>query len=218
MRFRKLIFAVLFSTTLVEQGKSQTAPRAATRPMVATPAPARLSDALVAAIVEYSKKHTARHFPGISVYVDDIGGSQKLYIYSSRSRIARKTGGAAKSGGRYTPSAVERLDTVSISCGDEDLGDIFECALVRVTTPEGKAVKPLSYSAGPRVYQNAFGATWTVQQVLATYAARDLIRGFAADYASPDGTEWTYKVSEEDAQYDLLLTFTTDTTDLETVP
>jgi hypothetical protein len=77
-----------------------------------------------------------------------------------------------------------------------------------VTTVDGRVVKPLLYEAQTNSYTNAFGAKWSVQEVDARYLASELQQGFKVDYASPDGTEWTFDVPKAKAEQDLLLNVT----------
>jgi len=65
---------------------------------------------------------------------DSFGGATRLFIVSSRNMIAARTADAAGSRGRFTPPAEMRQDVIHISCGDHDLGEIFECSRVRVLT------------------------------------------------------------------------------------
>src|SRR6266850_1916225 len=78
-------------------------------------------------------------FIGLSDYGNN---SSRLYVTSARALIAFKTAKASESNARYTPPANERLDTVSISCGDSDIGEIFECSRVRVMNREKRVIKP----------------------------------------------------------------------------
>ena len=162
----------------------------------------RLTDRHVAAIQSLTKGKPAYDFLGLS---HSSGGTQRLHVISNRAEIAWKTAKAADSNGRYTPPLNERVDVVVISCGDSDLADIFECSRVRVTRPDKVEVKPLSYSAGPNVYKNGLGGTWTVREVFATYPVLPLAGGFIVDYASFDGTQWTFEISRGDAEQKLLL-------------
>lgn len=149
-------------------------------------------------------------FLGISEYGDD---RQRLYVASGRSLIAYNTAKATETGGSYRPPADLRRDIVSIDCGDSDLGELFECARVRVTPLDKRPVKPISYKAGPAAYKNALGARWTVREVMAVFSAKDLADGFVVEYSDFNGTDWTLNVSPEDAAEKLLLKVTArDTT------
>lgn len=162
----------------------------------------RMSDALVSAIQALTKDRTESEFLGISEMRDD---SHALHVNSFRALIAWQTAKANDGGGRFRPPANDRMDVVTVDCGDADIGDVFECSRVRVISPGKRVVKPFSYTAGPKTYRNAMGAKWTVREVFATYHALDLKEGFSVDYADFGGTEWTLVVSAEDAAEKLLL-------------
>jgi hypothetical protein len=74
-----------------------------------------------------------------------------------------------------------------------------------VLAASGKTVRPISYTAGANSYHNALGARWRVREVEAVYSAQELLDGFTVNYADFGGTEWTLKVSPEDAIEKLLL-------------
>ena len=169
----------------------------------AAPAAARMSDALVAAIQDLAKDKSSYEFLALADYAE---GSMKLSVNSNRTMIAWQTAKALESGGRYrVQTALERLDLVTVDCGDSDLGDIFECSRVRVLGPEKQVIKPISYTAGANSYRNALGARWRVREVLAMYDARLLRDGFSVEYADFGGTEWTFPVLPDDARGKLLL-------------
>lgn len=137
-------------------------------------------------------------------FAESSGSSTKLFIVSARNMIASRTAEAAGSGGRFNPPPDMRRDIVFLSCGDHDFREVFECARVRLSS-DGKAIEPLSYEAKQNSYRNALGASWDVREVFATFDARDLLKGFAVDYADPTGGEWTYTVTPEQAGVDLML-------------
>jgi hypothetical protein len=52
-------------------------------------------------------------------------------------------------------------------------------------------------------YRDAFGAAWKVREVVGAHP----VHGFSVDNASPNGAEWTFNVSVEQAANALLLVF-----------
>ena len=196
-----------YSPAVTDQAKSVQKPPTA-------PSVPQLTGQPLAAIQEFAKdpKDCRYQGPGPQCrlendfwpLVDYADGSSKVVVSSTRGTIALLTWKASTTNGRYTPPP-NQPDTVQVQCGDSDLGDIFECARVRLLTPEKRVVKPVSYAAGPRAYRNALGARWSVREVLAVYAIRELREGFSVDYASFNGTEWTFEVSAEDARNRLFL-------------
>jgi hypothetical protein len=162
----------------------------------------RLSAPAVSAIQNLAKNKRFYDFVGLSEYDH---GRLKLLVTSNRAIIAYKTAAAAERNRSYTPPAQERLDTVNIECGDSDLLEIFECSRVRVMGPDKSEIQPLMYSSRPTDHTNTSGDRWTVHEVRAVYSVEELSDGFLVEYASYDGTEWTFEVSPDDAQEKLLL-------------
>jgi hypothetical protein len=184
-------------------GGRATAPEPAPKPTATTtPPPSRMSNELVQALLALAKQRYSNTLLGMWKSVDD---SMALSVRSNRNLIAWRNASVVEDGGRFNPPAEMRLDLVIVSCGDSDLGDIFECARVTVNGPKGQRIAPVSYNAGPRNYQNALGARWTVREVLATYNVRDLRDGFTVTFVGKDGAEWDFAVSAEDAENELLL-------------
>lgn len=142
-----------------------------------------------------SESASTWEFLGIHKIEDD---SRLLSISSGRQSIAFAAASGAQKGGRYTPPVGARADIVTISCGDEDLGERWDCARVSVVNVAGRRVAPLSYSGGPKAYRNALGATWTATLATASYRLSDLTKGFEVRYAGTDGTDFTEKVSAAD--------------------
>jgi hypothetical protein len=172
-----------------------------------TPAHAQvaLTDDVVAAVQKIALNTPYGSLPrGLD---DSFGGTTRLFVVSSRNMIAARTADAAGSRGRFVPPPDMRQDFVHISCGDHDLGEIFECSRLRVLV-DGKQIAPVTYNAGPKAYRNALGATWSVREVAAVYDARRLTKGFTVEYASPNGGQWTFTVAPDQAAVDLLLDVT----------
>jgi hypothetical protein len=170
----------------------------------AAPAATRISDALVAGLLELAKTNTAFAFVGIPKF---DGDRSMLSINSSRALIVLAHARALEKGGRYTPPSAMRADVVFIECGNEDLGERRDCARLSISAPNGKRVSPIRYTAGPSSYRNALGAVWIARKVEATYRAQDLSHGFLVTYDDGNGTEYTYDVSREAATEELLLAF-----------
>ena len=189
-----LVAGMIFEADTV----SLTAPQQAPPPQPIV----RLSDRAVSAIQNLAKNKRFYDFVGLSEYDH---GRLKLLVTSNRAIIAYETARAAESDRSYTPESLERLDTVNIECGDSDLRAIFECSRVRVMRRDKSEIQPASYFDRPNDYRNASGARWTVHEVQAVFAARELSDGFVIEYASDDGIEWTFEVSPEDAREKLLL-------------
>ena len=182
------------------------AQRTAAKPPAGPPARRLLPAPVTAPIVEQLKALAkTRHSQTLLGVSESQGDSQALYIASNRVLIAWRNATAVESGGRYTPPRDLLVDLVNIDCGDSDLGELFECVRIAVTTPNGQRVKAVTYKAGPRSYRNALGARWVVREVQASYRAADLEKGFSVTYASDDGSEWTFTVSAQQAANDLLL-------------
>jgi hypothetical protein len=55
------------------------------------------------------------------------------------------------------------------------------------------------YSAGPRIYGNG------LREVTAIYHTHDLADGFTVTFAEVNGSEWSFEVSADDAENELLL-------------
>lgn len=140
-------------------------------------------------------------FFGLTDFAD---GSAKLSVHSQRQVVAYSTWKASSTGGRFRvpPGAT---DVVMVNCGDSDLGDIFECSKVTVVDAKGNTVRPSSYKAARNPYRNALGSKWTVREVDAEYPIGALKDGFEVIYADFGSTEWTFKVTAEEAEKKLLL-------------
>lgn len=132
-------------------------------------------------------------------------GGQRLHVNSARGLIESKKWRANISGGQYAPTSGELSDdTVIVTCGDETIGQIFDCTKVKVTV-NGANVQPLSYSAEPHTFTNGFGARWTVLKVTATYRGATLAGGFVVTYSSPSDIEWKFNVTGAQARETLFL-------------
>src|SRR5207247_532575 len=165
-------------------------------PATSAPSMPPLTDRVVSEIQDFAKR--------TSITVPLLGQGKRIFVTSARGQIAYKT---PKEGtnARYTPPPEFRSDIVVINCGNAEFGEIFECSRVRVRLPNKREIKPLSYLAQPNTYHNGFGAQWTVRTVLVKYSAPELRDGFSIEYASFDGTEWTFEVSAKQAEEILLL-------------
>jgi hypothetical protein len=170
-------------------------PQAAPTAKPATPKVARIGDALLADLIALAKRRFAQTLVGLS---QSKGESQTLSLSSNRQLTAFMNAKAGEGGGRYTPPASMRSDTVEITCGDEDLGERFDCNRV-VVKVGGRTIRAISYAAGPKSFTNALGARWTVNKVTATYSAADLANGFTVTYGAADGTEFDFEVSARNA-------------------
>jgi hypothetical protein len=157
-----------------------------------------IDEDLLAAIHDKARAADPARFFGISDYAD---GRQMLHLTSDRAMIAWQYAQNRDQSSYHDP----RPDTVSINCGDEEAGAVFECSEVQIETPDGRTVKPLSYLAGTASYENLLGAAWEVREVDATYPVSELRRGFIVKYASPDGVRRTFVVSSDQAAESLLL-------------
>ena len=157
---------------------------------------ARMSNALVNALLGVAKERSSSSLVGLS---KSVNGGPALHVLSYRTWIAWRYASAAEQGGRFTPPPDMRLDVVKVSCGDSDLRHIFECSLVSVINAEGNRVAPVFYSAGPRIYRNG------LREVTAIYHTHDLADGFTVTFADVEGSEWSFEVSADDAENELLL-------------
>jgi hypothetical protein len=141
---------------------------------------------------------------GIARYASD---SRQLMILSSRQLIAFGGSTAAAKGGRYDVPQNLKFDTVTIVCGSEELRTIFNCTKLAVQTDSAqpRRVAPITYTAKPQTFTNAFGASWTARIVQATYPSKPLLGGFLIDYTDDNDTTFTYVVSDEEAEKRLFL-------------
>jgi hypothetical protein len=139
----------------------------------------------------------------LGIYSND-GDTTKVTVSSNRQLIAFRHAQAAEKGGKFTPPAEMLRDLVIIQCGDPDIGERFDCGRVTVAA-DSKAIRPVNYSAGPKQFHNALGATWNVSMVTASYPAADLRSGFTITYGDGSGTEWDLRVSGQEAERELLL-------------
>jgi hypothetical protein len=187
------VFAVGSIAPAMAQATSKPPAKAA-----AAPAVRRIPEADVQQLL---KVGTQRSFLGIHKH---DGDTLLLSITSARQSIAFASNSAASKGGRYVPPPDARADVVFVSCGDEDLGERWDCVRLAVTNASGRRVTPLKYSAAPRVYRNALGASWTATTTTALYRLADLAEGFSVEYAGADGTELTEEVTPEEVRDDLL--------------
>jgi hypothetical protein len=163
-----------------------------------------LSDATVKQLIAIGEERGVPH-PFVGIYkIED--GSSMLQILSARQSIANNAASAASKGGHYLPSAAMREDVVFMSCGDEDLGDRWDCARLSVSTNTGRRVTPITYASEPRAYHNAFGATWTARKTIATFRVSDLRDGFTVTFAGTDGAEYREQVTKDQAADELLFT------------
>jgi hypothetical protein len=185
----------------VALARAQTAPTAKPATPQTAPRVARISDALLADLLALAKRRFAQTLAGLW---QSKGESQTLSLSSNRQLIAFMNAKAAEGGGRYTPPASMRSDTVEINCGDEDLGETFDCNRF-VVKVGGRTIRTISYAAGPKSFTNALGARWTVNKVTATYSAADLANGFTVTYGAANGTEFDFEVSARNAALELLL-------------
>lgn len=137
-------------------------------------------------------------FLGIHKFDDDVS---MLSITSNRQGLAFASASAASKGGTYTPPAEMRRDLVTISCGDADIGERWDCGRITVMNATGRRVAPVSYTAGPSIYRNALGSTWTATRATAIFRLSELVGGFSVRYAGTDGTEFTQAVSAREVDH-----------------
>ena len=156
----------------------------------------RMSNDLVNALHGIAKERSSSSLVGLS---KSVNGSLALRVLSYRTLIAWRYASAAEQGARFTPPNDMRLDVVKVSCGDSDPQHLFECSLVSVMNAEGKRVPPVFYSAGPRIYRNG------LREVSSIYHIHDLTDGFTVTFADVNGSEWSFEVSADDAENELLL-------------
>jgi hypothetical protein len=204
MQRSSFVVVIVLALSSIEAAAGQTKPEPAVGPQSASPPTLtipRIGDDLLALVRDKANQLGSFIFGGI---VD----SQRLHVISGRAFIAFKLAQARESGGRYNPPESVRTDSVTVSCGNSELGDIFNCSSVSVKNAAGTRVKPVRYSAGSNAYSNALRAKWNVREVNAVYLATSLKDGFSVDYAAPDGSEWTYEVTPEVARDALLLDLT----------
>lgn len=194
MRVSQVIAWMVLTSTLAW---AQVAQPPARKTTAAAP---RITDSLLSEIREAAAKGGT--YWG---FLQSEGDSLRIHVLSNRAVIASKIIDAAASGGRFTPPAELRDDVILVKCGDHDIGEIFQCARVALKDTNGRAVKPISYSAETNSYSNALGARWSVREVFATYPVAGLAAGFAVDFAGTDGTEWTFLVNKFEAADGLLL-------------
>ena len=159
-------------------------------------------DVVQAALTAWNGART--NFSGIGDFKEDV---QRLRINSARQGIARKAWEIVGTTAKYTPDAVMRHDTVTIICGNPERARRFECSRVTVLV-EGREVKPILYLPENSEYQNGFGAKWNSQTVKASYPITGLEHGFTVQYADPSGVEWSFVVTAEAAEKELLLKLT----------
>jgi hypothetical protein len=189
MRFCLAVtLAIAIGSVLAAQQPQQTAP---------TIGPAVITD-----LTALAKKNHSSTFLGLS---KRVGDSLAFTVVSNRSLIAFMSASTAEEGGRYTPPAAVRSDIVVVTCGDADLGEIFECSRVTVTAANGRRVNPIATDSGVRSYRNALGAGWKAHRTVAHFRIEPLRGGFTVTAHSPDGTEWPLEVSAEEASMALLI-------------
>ena len=136
MRTALLAVIMFLAATVSLAYQEKSAPKSSTPSIAPVP---RLTYNILSAIQRLANGKSTYDFLGLSDYGNN---SSRLYVTSARALIAFKTAKASESNARYTPPANERLDTVSISCGDSDIGEIFECSRVRVMNREKRVIKP----------------------------------------------------------------------------
>jgi hypothetical protein len=166
------------------------------------PVPPTMSDDVVSDLLALATTHSSLQFKPITRVVDE---SRVILVTSNRMRIASKNASVFEKGGRYSPPAADRLDAVVIECGDADLEEVFDCNRLSVIDSTGKAIDPLSVEAGPNVFRNSAGDSWTVRTVMALYPIEPLRGGFEVTAHVPDGTEWPLTVTAEQALNQLLI-------------
>jgi hypothetical protein len=160
-----------------------------------------MSDEVVSDLLALATTHSSLQFRPITKVVDE---SRVILVTSHRMLIASKNASVIEKGGRYRPLA-DRLDAVVIECGDADLEEVFDCNRLSVIDSTGTAIEPLSVDAGPKVFRNAAGESWTVRTVIAQYPIEPLRSGFEVTAHVPDGTEWPLTVTAEQALNQLLI-------------
>jgi hypothetical protein len=161
-----------------------------------------MSDDVVSDLLALATTHSSHQFRPITKVVDE---SRIILVTSHRMLMASKNASVIEKGGRYRPPAADRLDAVVIECGDADLEEVFDCNRLSVIDSTGTAIDPLSVDAGPKVFRNAAGESWTVRTVIAQYPIEPLRSGFDVTAHVPDGTEWPLTVTAEQALNQLLI-------------
>jgi hypothetical protein len=186
MTFRKSLALSLLVTAIVN----------AQSPRTAVPATGTMSEALVRDLLGLAKDWPVSALAlGIN---KTAGGREVLSVNSLRALIAAANASAIAEGGKYAPPQSLRRDLVRITCGDADLGEIFDCDKVSVANSRGRVVAPFAVDAGAKPYRNALGAKWSVRTVTAFYSVSALLDGFTVTAFGTDGTEWPLIVSKED--------------------
>ena len=195
------IGALALITVCAPEGLAQTSTKRTPTPVAppkAIAAAERLSDAIVTQLVVLGERPS---FSLLGIY------RSTLQISSARSLIADKASLAVAKGGRYVPPESVRDDVVFVSCGDaKNIRDRWDCDRLAVSTSTGRSVAPIRYESGPKVYQNAFGATWTAQRVEGIFRVSDLRDGFIVTYAGTEGTQYREEVPKIKADQQLLFT------------
>ena len=167
-----------------------------------TPSPGVMTAEVVSDLLALSKQYPSSMFAPLT---KTMGRSTALTVVSNRLMIAYTAASTQEKGGRYTPPETARFDLVLVSCGDADIGEVFECEKVSVVDPFGQTVQPVTTQSGPKEYKNAAGGAWTVREASAFYDRRTLMRGFTAVAYGFDGTEWPLEVSPEEASSHLMI-------------
>ena len=197
-----LSIGLLFVITVCApaEGLAQTSSKGTPTPVAppASIAADHLSDATVTQLVVLGERPS---FTRRGIY------RSSLQISSARSLIANMASLAVAKGGHYLPPESMRDDVVFVSCGDaKTIRDRWDCDRLAVSTSTGRSVTPITYASGPKVYQNAFSATWTARRVEGTFRVSDLRDGFVVAYAGIDGTQYREEVPKTKAESDLLFT------------
>lgn len=197
-----LVIALLAMNVLVA---AQAPPPKAASPAPPAKAPVpstpRISDAMVQSLLK-AYDGASTQFLGL---IKLEGDSAHVYVSSARQKIAKKGYDLAGTTGKYNPPADARKDILTVSCGDEDRADLFECLSLKVIAG-GRTVKPLLYLPSNDVYVNGFGVKWRAKKVYAEYAIASLVDGFTVQYTDSANVQWEYVVTSEDAGKELLLT------------
>lgn len=183
---------LLFAGSTAALAQSSAPPGSTAR---SAPTAPRIPEAVIERMLTVGAENDASDFMGLHKF---DGDTTMLSISSARQSIAFSTANAVSKGGRYNPPASARADVVVVTCGDEDLGERWDCGRLSVVTAAGKRVAPLSYSSGAKTYKNAMGASWTATTSTGMYRLADLADGFDVVFAGTNGSEFTYEVSADD--------------------
>jgi hypothetical protein len=165
---------------------------------------ARPAERISQGLIQFLASVPSAYSPSLVGIPHYAGDSVAIFVMSARTSIASRFRTARAQRAKFVPSESDLQDVVTVRCGDEDLADRLNCAGLTVTVA-GKPVAPLQSRSGPRAFQNAFGVTWTVRLVSASFRAGDVREGFAVTALGENGFSWTLEVSREDAQRELLL-------------